>query len=149
MTSFTQIWVFGTFYNTGQYHCPLNINSTAYTNILLLRLRTCRMHKSKGLKNGYRWWFVEISKVLPTLSNCSSKSCFFLSSCTLALHFSVQHVSSMAFGCNHAIILKSFQIPRNLLSKTRSWRTLSTCIEYIHKSLSLSFLFRQMSRSLM
>lgn len=33
-----------------------------------------------------------------------------------ALHFTFQHVSSMAARCNYVIILKSFQIPRNLFA---------------------------------
>lgn len=41
--------------------------------------------------------------------------CFFLKkSCPGASHFSSQHVSSLAAGCNHVIILKSGQSPRNL-----------------------------------
>lgn len=57
----------------------------------------------------------DISKVLLHARFKSSIKRVFLTGCTWDLHLNIQHVWSMAVGCNHVIILKSFQIPRNLL----------------------------------
>lgn len=68
------------------------------------------------------------------MPNCSL-CFFFFKSCPRASHLSSQHVSSLAAACNHVIILKSGQSPRNLpvtLFFSRNPAHAPACIHRIH-----------------